>query len=155
MCQDGITTWTDFMPPQFASCRYITCFRHYLRCKIDVYHPCGHDIIMGASCFDHYPSYSMPKLCCAVDCLKSAVATVAVNTSVGIEDSGPPIAPLDSAWKIRSRDYIVALLYDYLLPLLLRKERASSCQSSLFVIGRCECWSLSAHPFRTASPQPA
>ena len=40
--------------------------------------------------------------CCAVDCLKTAVAavTVTVNTSVGVEDSGPSTAPLDSTSKI-------------------------------------------------------
>ena len=41
----------------------------------------------------------MPKLCCAVDCRNIAAATIAVNTSVGVEDSGPPTAPFDSAWK--------------------------------------------------------
>ena len=40
--------------------------------------------------------------CCAVDCLKTAAAavTVTVNTSVGVEDSGPSTAPLDSTSKI-------------------------------------------------------
>jgi len=41
----------------------------------------------------------MPKLCCAVDCRNIAAATIAVNTSVNVEDSGPPTAPFDSAWK--------------------------------------------------------
>jgi len=31
---------------------------------------------------------------------KSRAAAVAVNTSVGAEDRGPPTAPFDSAWKI-------------------------------------------------------
>ena len=41
----------------------------------------------------------MPKLCCAVDCRNIAAPTIAVNTSVNVEDSGPPTAPFDSAWK--------------------------------------------------------
>eukprot|EP00984_Skeletonema_dohrnii_P018072 scaffold8351_cov93-Skeletonema_dohrnii-CCMP3373.AAC.6 len=39
----------------------------------------------------------MPKLCCCVDCGKIAAAAVAVNTSVGVGDSGPPTAPFESA----------------------------------------------------------
>jgi hypothetical protein len=54
---------------------------------------------MGALYFDYYLSYSMPKLCCAVNCLKFAELFVAVNTSVGFEFRGPLAAPLDSAWK--------------------------------------------------------
>ena len=56
--------------------------------------------IIGASHIDQYLSYTMPKLCCCVDCGKIAAAAVAVNTSVGVGDSGPPTAPFDSAWKI-------------------------------------------------------
>lgn len=52
---------------------------------------------MGALHLDHYLSYSMPNLCCAVDCLTIAAAIVAVNTSVGLEVHGPPAAPFDSA----------------------------------------------------------
>eukprot|EP00985_Skeletonema_marinoi_P020498 scaffold12211_cov165-Skeletonema_marinoi.AAC.3 len=39
----------------------------------------------------------LSKLCCWVDCGKIAAAAVAVNTSVGVGDSGAPTAPFDSA----------------------------------------------------------
>jgi hypothetical protein len=52
---------------------------------------------MGALYFDYYLSYSMPKLCCAVNCLKIDELFVAVDTSVGFEFRGPLVAPLDSA----------------------------------------------------------
>eukprot|EP00984_Skeletonema_dohrnii_P030554 scaffold22106_cov115-Skeletonema_dohrnii-CCMP3373.AAC.3 len=54
-------------------------------------------LLAGASHIDHYLSYTMPKLCCCVDCGKIAAAAIAVNTSVGVGDSGPPTAPFDSA----------------------------------------------------------
>eukprot|EP00984_Skeletonema_dohrnii_P025306 scaffold14427_cov94-Skeletonema_dohrnii-CCMP3373.AAC.2 len=54
-------------------------------------------LLAGASHLDQHLSYTMPKLCCCVDCGKIAAAAVAVNTSVGVGDSGPPTAPFDSA----------------------------------------------------------
>jgi len=41
-----------------------------------------------------------------------------------------------------SRDHIVALLYDYLLPLLLRRESASSCESF------CDRWQKNGDAIR-------
>eukprot|EP00984_Skeletonema_dohrnii_P001871 scaffold625_cov169-Skeletonema_dohrnii-CCMP3373.AAC.8 len=60
---------------------------------------CRYDHVIDSSTIidRHYLSYTMPKLCCCVDCGKIAAAAVAVNTSVGVEDSGPPTAPFDSA----------------------------------------------------------
>jgi len=78
----------------------ITHLCHQLRWSIEQWYIWWYVIIIGASHIDHYLSYTMPKLCCCVDCGKIAAAAIAVNTSVGVGDSGPPTAPFDSAWKI-------------------------------------------------------